>query len=98
METIEIAFDGVQVYRPTEITADLRNISEILFHPMRMVGYWDVPSQDHLCPQAKLGAPCPHARRDDDPERVDYLTTVERDLDGVLDVYFPHAEVHIFLS
>ena len=78
--------------------ADLRNISEILFHPMHMVGYWDIPSRDHLCPQAKLGATCPHTLLDGDPKRVDYLTTVERDLDGVLDIHFPHAEVHIFLS
>ncbi len=98
METIELRLDGSRTYRPTEIVADLRNVVEALFHPMRMVGYWDTRSSDHLCLQDKLGQPCPHVLPKDDPRHVDYQRTVERDLDAVLHVDFPHAQVHFYLS
>ncbi len=98
IETVELAVAAVATYRATEIVADLRNAAETLFFPMRSVGYWDVRSGDHLCPQTRLGGQCPHMLPPNDHRRVDYLTTVERELEGVLDVHFPHAQVHVFLS
>ncbi len=98
MERIEVLIPPSESYRATEIVADLRHAVETLFFPMKTVGYWDVPTGDHLCPQAKLQGRCPHALPTGDPARVDYLVTVERNLDAVLEVYFPHARVRLFLS
>ena len=98
METVEVAFSGDKGYRATEVVADLRNASETLFYPMKMVGYWDGASRDHLCPQSRLSLPCPHVLPPDDPGFSDYVIAVERDVDAVLDVYFPHADVHLYLS
>ncbi len=98
MERIVIDIPASENYRATEIVADLREAAETLFFPMKTVGYWDLPTGDHLCPQAMLRAACPHALPQDDAKRLDYLTTVERDLDAVLEVFFPHAQVRLFLS
>ena len=98
MDAIKFSLSTTSGYRATESPADLRRASETLFHPMKMVGYWVGPSQDHLCPPGKLGLTCPHVLAPDDAKFVDYVAYVERELDGVLDVYFPHASVHIYLS
>ncbi len=98
MEKIEVAIPRSLSYRATEMVADLRNAAETLFFPMHVVGYWDAPSGDHLCPQAQRRARCPHALASDDPGHEDYLATVERDLEGVLEVSFPHASVRLYLS
>ena len=97
IEQVTITIVTASGYRPTEMVADLRNAAETLFHPMKSVAYWDVPSRDHRCPQAMLGRPCPHVLPEGDPLRVEYHKTVE-DLQGAVDVYFPHAEVHIYLG
>ena len=83
--------------RATEIVADLRNAAEVLYHPMRSVGYWDVRSNDHRCPQAALGAQCPHVLPRDHPKFIDYDQTIS-DLDWFLDIYFPHGQVHIYVA
>lgn len=98
VEAIEIAITTPSGYRSSEMVADLRNAAEVLYFPMRAVGYWDVRSRDHRCPQASLGKPCPHLLARDDPRFVDYMATVERDLDAVIDVYFPHAQVHVYMA
>ena len=98
MQRVEIAVKTRSGYRASEMMADLRNAAELLFFPMRSVGYWDLSSSDHGCPQAQLGHTCPHLLPPEAPGFVDYLVTVERDLDGVLDIFFPHARVHIYLS
>ena len=98
MESVEIAITTTSGYRATEVVADLRNAVEALYFPMKSVGYWDVRAGDHRCPQAQIGAGCPHLLPVDDPAFVDYEITVERSLDGVLDVYLPHAQVHVYLG
>ncbi|MCL0101977.1 hypothetical protein M1O29_02700 [Dehalococcoidia bacterium] len=98
MNTVEIAISPSTSYRATEVVADLRNAVEAIYFPMKSVGYWDTRTGDHRCPQAQLGGECPHLRETKDPKYIDYATTVERDLNGVLSVYFPHAQVHIYLS
>ena len=98
MDTVKIAVTTRSSFRATEIVADLRNAIEALYFPMKSVGYWDVRAKDHRCPQAQLRAQCPHVLPSDDSRFVDYEVTVERDLDGVLDIYLPHAQVHIYLA
>lgn len=98
MEQVVVQFSGAGSYQPTQIPADLRNAVETLFSPMKMAGYWDEPTSDHLCPQSRLRRPCPHTLPPGDAGHVPYLTTLERDLDAVLDVYFPHARLHVYLT
>ncbi len=95
---MEITIATSSDYRATEIVADLRNAVESLYFPMKAVAYWDVRSKDHRCPQSLLGKGCPHVLAADDPKYVAYERTVERDLDGVADIYFPHGQVHIYIS
>lgn len=98
MERVEITIAGAPDYRATEMVADLRNAVESMYFPMKAVAYWDVRSRDHRCPQSLLGKPCPHVLSMDDPRYVPYERTVERDLDGAVDVYFPHGQVHIYIG
>lgn len=97
MDNVDITFSGSRTYRATEIVADLRNIVEAVYQPMRMVGYWDVRSTDHLCPHSAMRKLCPHTLPKDDPRYVDYLVTVRRDFNAALHVHFPHAQVHFYL-
>ena len=98
MDRVEIRIAGLSDYRATEMVADLRNAVESIYFPLKAVAYWDVRSKDHRCPQSLLGKPCPHVLLPDDPKYVEYEETVERDLDGVVDVYFPHGQVHIYVG
>ena len=98
MDRIEINIVTNSGYRPTEVVADLRNAVESIYFPMKAVAYWDVRSQDHRCPQALLGKGCPHVLPPDDSRYVPYEKTVEWDLDGVVDVYFPHGQVHVYVG
>lgn len=98
MEKVEIILSGGASYRPTEMVADLRSAAETLFFPMKTVGYWDVPTRDHICPQAQKRRACPHVLEPDDPSHVDYVSTAEQDLDAVLEITFPHAKVRLFLT
>ena len=85
-------------FRATEIVADLRNAAEILFFPMKCVGFWDVPTGGHICPQLQRGRECPHHNRPA-PETLDgYRDTVENELRGALEVAFPHADVYVYLG
>jgi hypothetical protein len=94
--TVEISTDSD--FRATEIVADLRNMAEILFYPMRCVGFWDEPTGGHICPQLQLGKDCPHRADGLAPSQEEYQRTVEDQLRGVLEVDFPHAGVHIYLG
>ena len=85
-------------FRSTEVVADLRNTAEILFYPMRCVGFWDIPTGGHICPQLQAGKECPHRGRPEDDAQEEYRRTVGDDLRGALEVVFPHAGVHIYLS
>ncbi len=98
MDTVEIDIRTNSGYRPTEMTADLRNAAETIYFPMKAVAYWDVRAKDHRCPQTMLGGKCPHVLPPADPKFVEYRVTAERDLDAVLDVYFPHAQVHVYMA
>lgn len=108
MELLEIPISADTSYRASEIVADLRNAAEELFSPMKVVGYWDAPTTDHLCPLALLQLDCPNidaSKTLQDPTkptcRIElnaYRESVEYERSGALELYFPHADVHIFLS
>ena len=93
---VEIATDGA--YRASETIADLRNAAETLYFPMRLVGFWDRRADLHLCPQEERRQPCPHRLPEDDPAHVDYALQLQRDRGGSLEVYFPHAEIAVYLG
>lgn len=104
MEIIEISIPQSVSYRASEIVADLRNAAEELFHPMQVVGYWDAPTADHLCPLAQMQLDCPHVKEsggDGAPCAITldtYRESVERERSGVLELHFTHADVRVFLS
>ena len=86
-------------FRASEIIADLRNAAETLFHPLKLVGFWDSQADGmHICPQEARKKECPHRLPSGDPRRVDYAQTVEEEMDGRLEVSFPHAGVQIYLK
>lgn len=83
--------------RPTEIIADLRAVAEALYNPMRVVGLWDVATGSHLCPQEERREPCPHNLPPEDPGRVEYAVTLQRERGADLEVHFPHAGIVFYL-
>ena len=99
MWTVKVEIEGNEVFRASEVVADLRNVAETLFHPLRLVGFWDDQADGmHLCPYESSSRECPHHLPVGDPGRIEYFKTAERDLDAVLEVVFPHAGVHIYLK
>ena len=104
METIEISIPQSASYRASEIVADLRNAAEELFHPMQVVGYWDAPTADHLCPLERMQLDCPHTKAAEPggpPCAITleaYRESVERERSGALELHFIHADVRVFLS
>ena len=104
MELIEISIPQSVSYRASEIVADLRNAAEELFHPMQVVGYWDAPTADHLCPLAQMQLDCPHVKEsgpDGAPCAITldaYRESVEHERSGVLELHFTHADVRVFIS
>jgi len=98
IKTVVLHIETDGDYRASEIVADLRNTAEILFFPLRVVGYWDGPTGDHLCPPASIRNECPHVLPEESSNYIPYLKMIEEDLDGVLHVEFPHAEVSVYLA
>ena len=93
---IDIATEGS--FRATEVIADLRNVAESVFNPLKLVGFWDEQANGvHLCPQEQLGRECLHKLPPDDPRRVDYVATADQDMRAILEVSFPHADVYLYL-
>ncbi len=84
--------------RASEIIADLRTVAETLYFPMKMVGFWDDHADMHLCPEEERRQECPHKYPADDPRRVEYPHTLQRQRQASLEVVFPHAEIKVYLS
>ena len=96
LERIIVSIENSQIYRGTEIVADLRNVSETLFHPFRSVGFWDEKSGEHLCGDLLKGESCAH-----DFNLIglnEYRMFLENRHDAILEVFFPHAGMAIFLA
>jgi len=98
IKTVVLHIETDGDYRASEIVADLRNTAEILFFPLKVVGYWDGPTGDHLCPPASIGNQCPHVPSKKGANYTPYLKMIEEDLNGVLHVEFPHADVSVYLA
>jgi len=97
--TIRVNVEENEVFNASQILADLRMVAETLFHPMRLVGFWDgLANGMHLCPHEGRKMRCPHKLPHDDPSFVEYSRTAEREMDASLEVVFPHAQVHIYLK
>ena len=93
---IAVNLDGPAEYRGTEIIGDLRVIAETLYYPFKFVGFWDGQTGNHLCPQTQAGQACSHSP--DEAGRAAYAATVENDMKGEIEVFFPHADLSIFLG
>lgn len=99
MQRVVITIDTADDVWPTEAMADLRNVAENLYHPLREVGFWDVNAEDaHVCRFLALGKTCPHMLDESDPDWISYPQTVEQEMRGTLEVYFPHANVYVYLG
>ena len=94
--TINIETDGGT--RASETIADLRNAAETLYFPMTLVGFWDYQADMHLCPQEERQQTCPHNLPENDPQRVEYESTLQRERRASVAIMFPHARVTIYLS
>ena len=97
METIEINLINNKKFRASEIVADLKSISETLYFPLKMVGFWDSHLNIHLCPQLERREKCNHELNQNNPEYISYEETIQRDKKAVLCVYFLHAKIKIYL-
>lgn len=98
MNTVTVNFETDTGMRASEIIADLRNVSETLYYPMKLVGFRDHKQDLHLCPQEERREACPHGLPDSDPKYVDYETHLQRSRNANLRVDFPHADISIYLG
>ena len=98
MHHVQVKIETEGGFRATEVIADLRNVAETLFNPLKLVGFWDEQADGmHLCPQEQLGRECLHKLPQDDPRHVDYAVTADNDMRAVLEVSFAHAMVFLYL-
>ena len=93
---IAVNLDGPAEFRGTEIIGDLRVIAETLYYPFKFVAFWDGQTGNHLCPQTQAGGACTHSP--DDAGRAAYAVAVEDEMKGEIEVFFPHADLSIFLG
>jgi hypothetical protein len=99
MNHVQINIEAEGSFRATEVIADLRNVTETLFSPFKLVGFWDDQADGmHICPQEQLGRECLHKLPTDDPRYVDYAITADKDMRAVLEVSFSHAGLIIYLK
>ena len=83
MQRVVITIDTAYDIWPTETMADLRNVAENQYHPLREVGFWDVNAEQlHLCRLQSMGKDCPHILDQSDPAWVSYVDTVEEEMRG----------------
>lgn len=95
IERVTVGIETAGGVRASEILADLRAAAETLYYPMKLVGFWDHRTDMHLCPYEERRRPCPHRLPDD---ALDYRVTMQRERQGSLEVFFPHAGIAVFLS
>ena len=98
MDQVTITLETQSETRASEIPADLRNVAETLYYPMKLVGLWTTNPKMHICPQEERNQPCPHNLPVGSPEYISYSETLQRERQANLEVIFPHAETKIYLS
>jgi hypothetical protein len=96
LERITVSIENSHTYRGTEIVADLRNISETFFHPFQSVGFWEEKSGEHLCRSLLKGESCTHDSTSNGLN--EYRKFLEDRHNAILEIYFPHAGMEIFLA
>ena len=97
MKTVNITIEPNAPYRATEIIADLRNVAESLYFPMKLVGFRDARADIHLCPDEERRKSCPHRTPEGSLDLASYSRSLERERQAILEVAFEHAEVSIYL-
>lgn len=97
MNTVNITIEPNAPYRATEIVADLRNVAESLYFPMKLVGFRDTRADIHLCPQEERRESCPHRTTDGSLDLASYSRSLERERQAILEVAFAHADVSVYL-
>ena len=97
MWSVQVDIEEHEVFRPSEIIADLRVAAEALYYPFKVVGFWDSHADMHLCPQEQRREECPHRLPEEDDGFVDYEEMVSRQMGATLRVEFPHAKVSLYL-
>jgi len=95
--SVQVNIEEHEVFRPSEIIADLRAAAEALYYPFKVVGFWDSHADMHLCPQEQRREECPHRLSVGDARYVDYEEMVSRDMGATLRVEFPHARVSLYM-
>ena len=97
MNTVNITIEPNAPYRATEIVADLRNVAESLYFPMKLVGFRDDRADMHLCPQEERRESCTHLTPEGRLDPASYARSLERERQAILEVTFEHAEVSVYL-
>ena len=98
VDKVVVNIETVGMTRASEIISDLRNATESIYFPMKIVGFWDHQADMHLCPQEERRQECPHKLPASDPNHVDYATALQRERQANLEVYYPHAKLALYLS
>jgi hypothetical protein len=97
LKSVNITIEPNAPYRATEIVADLRNVAESLYFPMKLVGFRDTRGDIHLCPAEERRESCPHRTPDGSLDAASYGRSLERERQAILEVAFEHAGVSVYL-
>lgn len=98
MNKVSIQIETGSNIRASETMADLRNVVENLYFPMRVAGFWDAQANVHLCPQEERRQECPHKQVDDaGANRTAYIETLQKERKATTEVYFPHADMTFYI-
>ena len=96
-KVVEVHILTKSLFRPTEIVADLRNVAETLYHPLKLAGFWDERTSAHLCIDENKGGICRH-RTGEGAFSIELYLQDDRPLARhTMIVKFPHAGIWIFL-
>ena len=98
MDQIKIKIDIIGSARPSEIIADLRSVSETLYFPMQMVGFWDKLNNNHLCPSEQQLKKCTHIDSKEEISLINYQKSLSRERRASLQITFSHASIIIYLA
>ncbi len=97
MEIVTVNVDPNAPFRASETMADLRNVAESLYFPMKTAGFWDTRLDLHLCPEEERRQECPHRLANGDLDTAAYSLSLERNRHATLQLEFPHAQITLYL-
>lgn len=97
MNKIVINIETEGDIRASETMADLRNVVENLYFPMRIAGFWDFQADVHLCPQEERRQECTHRLADAAAGISAYVKTLQKERNANVEVYFPHADISFYM-